>query len=822
VKVYECGLSDREREESFTYYPRQTMMSGASMYADTEYEKEVIKLAMRQADGGEQELLLQEADELLQRRFEEQTERCRLRRLSDVMREEGVERIDLLKVDVQRSELDVLLGVEEADWEKIGQVVMEVHDRPGSADEGRLQEIARFLEARGFTVVTEQIEALQGTDRYSLYALRPERKIAETVSRQSSPVVYPPVGITSAELRSYLRETLPDHMVPSTFVMLEQWPLTPNGKLDRAALPAPKRVGADGDVSKALTAVEEMVASIWAEVLKLEAVDVETNFFELGGHSLLATQVVSRVRQAFGIDLHLLSLFESPTVRGLARQVETAMRVGQGTYTPALQRSTRRSQMPLSFAQLRLWFLNQLEPESSFYNCPTALRLSGPLNVSALERTLREIIARHEVLRTSFPARDGEPVQVIAEQVEFELPVTDLSALPESEREQAARRLAAEEAETSFDLSTGPLVRARLLRLAEAEHVALFTMHHIVSDGWSVGVLIKEVSQLYEAYSRGEESPLAELPIQYADYAVWQREWLTGEVLDKQLQYWREQLAGAPETLALPTDKTRPAVQTFRGASESLMLPAETSEALKALSRHEDVTLFMMLLSVWQILLHWYSGQEQIVIGTSIANRHQAATEDLIGFFVNTLALRGDLSGNPSYRELLRRVRETCLGAYAHQDLPFEKLVEELRPERSVGHAPFHQVWFTLKDETTSELRLRDLSLNEFKISNTTSKLDLVLTANDTGRGLTLVLEYDSDLFNAITIRAMLKNYEVLLHHIIAQPGAPLDVLKEILTEEHRKQQHDREKDLEATDRQILKSTKRKLISKSKTAATLS
>ncbi|HXC70886.1 MAG TPA: condensation domain-containing protein, partial [Pyrinomonadaceae bacterium] len=493
-----------------------------------------------------------------------------------------------------------------------------------------------------------------------------------------------------------------------------------------------------------------------------------------------------------------------------------------GVTLPPLKRGVREGELPLSYAQQRLWFADQLTPGSALYNVAAAVRLSGPLNVSALERTLREIIARHEVLRTSFPARDGEPVQVIAEQVEFELPVTDLSALPESEREQAARRLAAEEAETSFDLSTGPLVRARLLRLEEAEHVALFTMHHIVSDGWSVGVLIKEVSQLYEAYSRGEESPLAELPIQYADYAVWQREWLTGEVLDKQLQYWREQLAGAPETLALPTDKTRPAVQTFRGASESLMLPAETSEALKALSRHEDVTLFMMLLSVWQILLHWYSGQEQIVIGTSIANRHQAATEDLIGFFVNTLALRGDLSGNPSYRELLRRVRETCLGAYAHQDLPFEKLVEELRPERSVGHAPFHQVWFTLKDETTSELRLRDLSLNEFKISNTTSKLDLVLTANDTGRGLTLVLEYDSDLFNAITIRAMLKNYEVLLHHIIAQPGAPLDVLKEILTEEHRKQQHDREKDLEATDRQILKSTKRKLISKSKTAATLS
>jgi amino acid adenylation domain-containing protein/FkbM family methyltransferase len=812
VKVYACGLSDREREESFTHYPRQTMMSGASAYADTEYEKEVVKLALQQ---GGSELLASEAEALLQQRFEMRTERCRLRRLSDVMREEGVERIDLLKVDVQRSELDVLLGIEAADWCRIGQVVMEVHDRKGTASAGRVEQIRELLERQGFAVTVAQEEQLAETDRYNLYAARAAwwDAIGECrLSRESEAGV-----ITSTELRRYLRERLPDYMVPSSIVLLDEMPLTANGKLDRRALPEPKRSGTDGAGVKAFTAIEEIVASIWAEVLKLEDVDVETNFFELGGHSLLATQVMSRIREAFGIELHLLSLFESPTVRGLAAQVETAMRAGQGINTPPLQRSTRTSEMPLSFAQQRLWFLNQLEPESPFYNCPVALRLVGTLNVPALERTLAEIIRRHEVLRTSFPARQGEPVQVIAGQVEFALTQADLSALQTEEREQAARRLAAEEARAPFDLAVGPLVRARLLRLGAAEHVALFTMHHIVSDGWSMGVLIQEVSQLYEAYSSGGESPLAELPVQYADYAMWQREWLRGAVLEKQLGYWRQQLAGAPETLALPTDKPRPELQTFVGAHRSLIMPAEVSEALKVLSRREGATLFMTLLVGWQTFLYCYTGLDQIVVGTPVTNRSCAETEKLIGFFVNTLVLRGDLSGNPSFRQLLRRTREMCLGAYAHQDLPFERLVEELRPERSLSHLPLYQVWFTLQSSDAPGLQLRDLTLQEFKVENTNAKSDLGMLVSDSNQQLRIILEYNSDLFNAGTIEAMLKSCETLLHHVMVEPDMPLDVLKDILSEEDRKQETAKEKELEVTDLLALRNIKRKLVSESMT-----
>jgi hypothetical protein len=470
----------------------------------------------------------------------------------------------------------------------------------------------------------------------------------------------------------------------------------------------------------------------------------------------------------------------------------------------------------LSYAQQRLWFADQLRPESALYNVAIALRLTGQLNIAALEQSLSEIIRRHEVLRTTFPEAQGTPVQVITAAVNFTLPLTDLSAGEEAERESAARRLAEEEAERPFDLSDGPLLRASLLKLAAQEHVMLFTMHHIISDGWSMGVLIKEVSVLYEAYSRGEASPLAELEVQYADYAVWQREWLRGEVLEEQLGYWREQLKGVAEVLEMPTDKVRPAVQSFVGANEPLRLSAELSDALKALSRREGVTLFMTLLAVWQSLLYCYTGQEQIVVGTPIANRNRAETEDLIGFFANTVVLRSDLSGNPGFGELLRRVREVCLGAYTHQDVPFEKLVRELRPERSLSHSPLFQVWFAFQNAPIpAALRLGDLSFAELKVDNMTSKSDLVITVTDAEQNLEVALEYNSDLFNADTISRMLQSYELLLSSVASQHEIELEALKEIFVEEEKRQQSVKEQNLEEAERQSLKSIKRRPISES-------
>ncbi|HEU0076210.1 MAG TPA: condensation domain-containing protein, partial [Longimicrobiaceae bacterium] len=515
---------------------------------------------------------------------------------------------------------------------------------------------------------------------------RPAVRNCVIVAREDVPgekrlVAYVVGEARADELREHVRRSLPEYMVPSAFVFLDALPLTPNGKVDRKALPAPEFASDEETYVALRTPVEEVLAGIWAEVLRLERVGANDNFFELGGHSLLATRVVSRVRELFGVELPLRALFEVPTVAELAGRVEE-MRRAELPVLPAVVPVVRTGALPLSFAQERLWFIDRLEPGSATYNIPMARRLGGALDQAALERALGEIVRRHEALRTTFAEADGSAVQVIAPFGGFTLPVEDLSALSEPDREAAVRRRARKEARRAFDLSAGPLFRAGLLRLGEEDYVLLLSMHHIVSDGWSLGVLFRELSALYAAYREGRESPLPELAVQHADYAVWQREQLAGEVLDRQLSYWRERLADAPALLELPTDHPRPPVQTHRGASVPVELSLELLERLQRLGRSEGTTLYMTLLGAFQVLLGKYAGSEDVVVGSPIAGRTRREVEELIGFFVNTLVLRTGLGGDPSFREVLRRVREATLGAYEHQELPFEKLVVELQPER--------------------------------------------------------------------------------------------------------------------------------------------
>src|SRR5882672_488894 len=459
------------------------------------------------------------------------------------------------------------------------------------------------------------------------------------------------------------------------------------------------------------------------------------------------------------------------------RELLARFMANEGVDSGAAERIPRRekfSPCPLSFAQQRLWFLNQLEPGNPAYNISLALRLRGRLEVSALEQTLSEMVRRHEVLRTTLENVDGQTVQVIAPARPMQLALIDLSALPASEREREARLRATAEAQGPFDLSRGPLIRATLLRLSELEHVLLFTMHHIVSDGWSLGILRREVAALYEAYAQGRPAALPELSIQYADFAVWQREWLQGAVLEEQLSYWRGQLGGGSPVLELPLDRARPAVQSLRGARQSLLLSETLTRALEALSRREGVTLFMTLLAGFQTLLYRYSGQEDIAVGTPIANRNRAETEELIGFFVNTLVLRCDLSGNPSVRELLQRVREVALGGYAHQDVPFEKLVEELQPERNLSHSPLFQVMFGLQNAAAGALELEGLSLSPLEIESGVTKFDLVLNLQETEQGLQGSLEYSTDLFDVGSVEQLLSHYQKLLAGMVADPEARL------------------------------------------------
>jgi amino acid adenylation domain-containing protein len=655
--------------------------------------------------------------------------------------------------------------------------------------DGRIEFLGRSdhqVKVRGYRIEVGEIEAMlyeHESVREAVVAVREDipgdkRLVAYVVGAEGQ-------TLSVSMLRAHLSVRVPDYMIPSAFVELEQLPLTPNGKVDRRALPEPTRAAGTEHV-EARTPVEEVTAGVWQEVLGRERVSVEENFFELGGHSLLATRVLSRVREVFGVEVALRRLFEEPTVKGLAQSVEAELRAGTGVSAVPLKAVSREEELVLSYGQQRLWFLDQLEPGSTAYNMPAAVRLTGELNVGALAEALTKIIRRHEVLRTTFRVKDGRPVQVIAEAEELRLEAIDVSGMSEEEREAEARRMAMEEAGQPFDLSAGPLLRVSLLRLGEDEHVLIVTMHHIVSDGWSMGVLVRELAALYTAFSASEPSPLPELQIQYADYAHWQREWLQGEVLDEQLRYWREQLADVPRLLSLPTDRPRPAVQTDHGGAHPFRLSASLTAELRALSRREGVTMFMTLLAAFKVLLSRYSEQEEIVVGTAIANRTRAEIEPLIGFFINTLALRTSLRGEPSFRELLGRVRETALGAYMHQEVPFEMLVEELEPERSLSYSPLFQVMFVLQNAPLERVQVPGLQISPVDNEHTTTKFDLTLFMEEESEHLAAVVRYNTDLFNAQTIARMMSQFEVLLEDAAAHPDKDARTLALARAEETR------------------------------------
>jgi amino acid adenylation domain-containing protein len=642
------------------------------------------------------------------------------------------------------------------------------------------------VKIRGFRIELGEIEAALGQ--------HPAVRKAVVLAREDAPsekrlVAYVVAESTADELRRFLKVKLPDQMVPAVFVLLDTLPLLSNGKIDRRALPVPDRTRPELDRTFVAprTPTEELLAEIWAQVLDLERVGIHDNFFDLGGHSLLATQAVSRMRDAFQVDIPLRRLFEVPTVAGLVESIEAARQAGQNLLVPPILPVPRNGDPALSFAQQRLWFFNQLDPGNSAYNIPAAGRLKGPLNLAALEQCLNEIIKRHESLRTTFGKVDGRPTQVIAPTLTIKLPVVDLRKLPVSEREIEVRRLVTAEAQRPFDLSQGPLIRGTVLQLGDEEHVGLLTMHHIVSDGWSTGILIREMAALYVAFCAGGSSPLPVLPIQYADFAHWQRQWLQGEVLETQIAYWKKQLAGAPALIDLPTDHPRPAMQTFRGAHQSLVLPKHLKDGFKALSRQEGVTLFMTLLAAFKVLLNRYTSQDDLIVGTPIANRNRQETEGLIGFFVNALVLRTDLSGNPSFRELLRQVREVCLGAYSHQDLPFDRLVEELHLKRDLSRNPLFQVMFALQNAPLRALELPGLTLSPVEGDSETAHFDLTLQIVDTGQELTAALVYNTDLFEAGTIARMLGNFQTLLESMVADPEQRLSDLP-ILSETERQQ----------------------------------
>ncbi|QLE40070.1 amino acid adenylation domain-containing protein [Nostoc sp. C052] len=655
--------------------------------------------------------------------------------------------------------------------------------------DGNIEFIGRIdnqVKIRGFRIELGEIEALlsQHSDvQQAVVIVREDipgdkRLVAYIVPKQK-------LEVSTANLKCFLQEKLPDYMIPAVFVILDSLPLTPNGKVDRRNLPGCDRTRPN--LEEIFVAprnpIEEKLAVIWAALLALEQIGVNDNFFQLGGHSLIATQILSRVREVFQVELSFHHIFDKPTIAGLAQIIALHSQREQQLQCPTIQRIEREGLLPVSFAQERVYFIQQLAPESIAYQFQATMRFQGQLNVPILQQCLNEIVLRHEIFRTTYPAVNGRLFQVIHPAQPISFRVIDLQTFPESERELEAQCLIEAELQKPFDLNQLPLVRWVLFKLSEQEHLLIHIEHHITHDGWSFNIFLGELLELYQAFCLGNPSPLPQPLLQFVDFAHWQRQWVKSQEAEVQKAYWQQKLSGSSPLLALPYDRPRPTEQTYNGDQIRVELPIDLCESLRVLSRQEGVTLFMTMLGAFLVILHRYTGQDDLSVGTAVANRRIQEVEKLIGMIVNNLVLRTYLSGNPTFRELLGRVRQVTLEAYANEDLPFDQVVEVLKPIRNLSHNPLFQVMFSFHDSPMPDLILPGLDISLYEpISNKSAKFDLdflviprseqrVQNGSKTGaKGITLVLEYNSDLFDADTIQRMLEQYQTLLESIVDNP----------------------------------------------------
>lgn len=601
--------------------------------------------------------------------------------------------------------------------------------------------------------------------------------------------LHPGAHITAKELRAYLSVRLPAHMVPSVYIFLDDLPLSLSGKLDRQALAQQELRQPDlgKDYIAPRTPIEEALVGIWSQVLGIEQLGIEENFFELGGNSLALAQVLARAVERFQVELSILNVFETPDIAHMAQQVEQMTQAGQTLMLPPIQRGPRVGRLPLSFPQEQVWFLLALEPDNLAYNYQASLRFHGRLDLAALEKTMSEIVRRHEIYRTTFHEMEGAPFQVIHEPWVVKIPLVDLSNLPHDQQITEAGRLLASYYEEVFSIEKMPLIKWRLLKFSDEEHLLVHLEHHLVHDGLSFVVLMREIRTLYTGFIVGRTSSLDELPIQFADYAVWQRQTMQGEYLKQRLSYWKERLRDAPPLLSLPADRNRPSRKSFRGKSIQVDLGADLYNQTKEFSQREGITLFTTFLAAFKALLYRYTGQEDLVVGSGFANRRLHETEALIGMLVNTVVLRTDLSGNLTFRQLLGRVRRTILDAYINQDMPFEKLVKALQVERNLSYNPLFQVMFSFHDSPIPLLELPDLTVNLEYQQNKSAKFDLNVvviphaaqlrssSASKSDRGIILVWEYDTDLFDADRMQRMVEHYLALLRQMVEAPDQKIN-----------------------------------------------
>ncbi|PFD72567.1 non-ribosomal peptide synthetase [Bacillus cereus] len=651
---------------------------------------------------------------------------------------------------------------------------------------GNIEFIGRMdhqVKMRGFRIELGEIEAT--LEKCSFI------KEAVVLVREDRPgdqrlVAYVISDGNTQEWREYLQNQLPNHMIPAHFIELENFPLTPNGKIDRKALPAPDEQAIEDLNVLPRTPSEELIASVWSQVLGTENIGIQDSFFERGGHSLLATQIVSRLQELFQIKIPLRELFKHDTVEALAKRVDQLRKEDKKREIAPLVPMKREEVIPLSYSQKRLWFIDQLMPNSAMYNIHAACRLTGEWSIEALEVGWNQLLERHESLRTTILEQEGEPFQQVQSHVFRHIHQTNLTDFSLEDREREMKRLIQNEAEEPFHFGQGPLIRTRILKVDREEWILICTMHHIISDGWSMGILLEEWMAFYEGALSGKPAELKELSIQYADFVMWQKEWQKEENLNQHLQYWKEELSGELPVLQLPMDRPRPAVQTHRGASQSLIVANSLQEKLKDLSLQEGCTLFMTLMAAYQSFLSRYTGQDDIIVGSPIANRNVKEIEGLIGFFANTLVYRADFSENPTFQELLSQVRKKALKAYEYQDIPFEKVVESVKPERNTSHSPIFQTMFTLQNTKQEFLQLSGRQMEIMESHTSVAKFDLSLFASETEEGLSLTFEYNTDLFNDTTIERMASHFKHWLNQIVSHPKCVLSELNMLSKVEYK------------------------------------
>ncbi|TPG68250.1 amino acid adenylation domain-containing protein [Brevibacillus laterosporus] len=646
------------------------------------------------------------------------------------------------------------------------------------------------VKIRGFRIELGEIEAVLGQNpavRDAVVMMREDQNDNKQLVAYFT--TFQPEAVTISELRSFVVNKMPAHMIPTSFVYLNSLPVTPNGKVDRKALPAPsiERGVSDTPFVEPKTDMEKQLSEFWREILGINRISITDDFFNSGGHSLLATQLLSRIYHTFSIEISLRMFFENPTIQALGKQLDEIISSGKQSVSVPLVSVSRDNDLVLSYTQQGIWFIEQLEPGSATYNVPVANTLKGKLNIDALERAVNEIIRRHETLRTSFISKDGKPYQVSHPFESIRIPLVDVSDAPSTERHQRIIEMANQDANQPFDLTKCPLVRFILFKKDEESYVFYYTMHHLIMDGWSLQIFTHELSVLYEAFSQGKPSPLPEMQLQYADFAAWQRNWLDGKVMNQQLAYWKKQLGGNLPVLQLPIDRQRPSVASGAGQRDTLVMPTELVNKLHVLCKRQGVTLYMALLTAFKVLLSRYSGETDILVGSPIANRTRLETESMIGFFANTIVLRSQLTDNTTFTDLLKQVREVTLEAFSNQDVPFEKLVEVLQPERTKNITPIFQVMFTLQNTRRTDFKLSDETLIHPEIDRGTSMFDLLFDIAEHPDGLLLVAEYNMDIFFSTTIGRMMEHYQELLESIVAIPEQPISDLN-MLTKQEKQQ----------------------------------